>query len=73
MAAADTTPQKISDAVVASLLGDVLMPMEEGNERSGDFVGVFRLSEKIGEGGFGVVWRGGQVGHGRRRVGEKEV
>ena len=73
MAEADTSPQEISDAVVASLLGDVLMPMEEGNERSGDFVGVFRLSEKIGEGGFGVVWRAEQLEPVRRWVAVKMI
>jgi eukaryotic-like serine/threonine-protein kinase len=73
MGAEDITPTTITDAEVASLLGDVLMPMDEGNEREGDWVSVFRLSEKIGEGGFGVVWRAEQKEPVKRQVAVKMI
>ena len=51
---------ELSDLAAAALLEDVLMPEEIGGEQAGDQLGPWKLIEKIGEGGFGVVWRAEQ-------------
>jgi len=50
--------------------GGTLTP---GEERIGDFVGRYKLLEKIGEGGFGVVYRAEQTEPIRRHVALKVI
>lgn len=44
-----------------------------GEERVGDFIGRYKLLEKIGEGGFGVVYRAEQTNPVRRHVALKVI
>jgi len=57
----------------AGLLEDVLRPGDDGIEAPGDVIGVYRLIEKIGEGGFGVVWRAEQTEPIKREVALKII
>ncbi|HKX63356.1 MAG TPA: protein kinase, partial [Verrucomicrobiae bacterium] len=44
-----------------------------GEERMGDFIGRYKLLEKIGEGGFGIVYRAEQSEPVRRHVALKVI
>ncbi|OYW73427.1 MAG: hypothetical protein B7Z37_21545 [Verrucomicrobia bacterium 12-59-8] len=52
----------------APLPDDGMKPLESGDEKPGDVLGDFRLIEKLGEGGFGLVWRAEQLQPIRREV-----
>jgi len=58
----------VNDETVKLLLKGLLQPADAGDETVGDMVGDFCLVERLGEGGFGVVWRATQAVPVRREV-----
>lgn len=57
----------------AAVFADVLRPRGMPVEAAGDHVGLYRLVEKIGDGGFGSVWRAEQTEPMRREVALKII
>ncbi|HEY1048727.1 MAG TPA: serine/threonine-protein kinase [Prosthecobacter sp.] len=66
-----TESRLFSDAAAAAMLDDMLDTMDDGAEKAGDVVGPYRLVEKLGEGGFGIVWRAEQTHPMRREAAVK--
>ena len=53
-----TPPERPTDAAIAALLDDLLIDPQESE--TPEQVGGWLLAEKLGEGGFGIVWRATQ-------------
>ena len=51
---------------------DAILPGGNGTKKAGDEIGPYQLRQKIGEGGFGVVWMAGQKEPISRKVALKE-
>src|SRR5438045_4890020 len=63
-------PQQAANPSIAALLGGVSVPIKE---KPGDRIGRYKLLEKIGEGGCGVVYMAEQEEPVRRRVALKVI
>ncbi len=66
----DPRPQAGSNPSIAALLGTASVPV---TEKPGDRIGRYKLLEKIGEGGCGVVYMAEQEEPVRRRVALKVI
>ena len=66
LVAAHATPNSLADPRLAA---DALQP----EEKAGDMIGRYKLLQKIGEGGCGLVWMAGQEEPVRRRVALKVI
>lgn len=64
---------QFTDAAVASVLEEVLTAHTLADLRPPEDIGGCRAVEKLGEGGFGVVWRGEQTEPVRREVAIKLI
>ena len=79
----ETETKRMGDSTLRNLLAaDVptarISPPEAADasgltEKPGDFIGRYKLLEKIGEGGFGAVWRAEQSEPIRREVALKVI
>ena len=58
---------------VGRILGQMLGGVVPGVEKEGDCIGPYRLCERLGEGGFGNVWRAEQTEPVRREVAVKVI
>lgn len=63
----------LTDETVASILEEVLFVKDKPAPDHETIIGTYRLIEKLGEGGFGVVWRAVQASPVRREVAVKII
>ncbi len=78
----ETETKRMGDSTLRNLLASDPPPVRETGgdanaggvtEKPGDFIGRYKLLEKIGEGGFGAVWRAEQSEPIRREVALKVI
>lgn len=66
-------PQARAHALLGLALDDELEKFKEAEPKEGDVIGPYTLKAKLGEGGFGVVWRAEQKEPIRREVALKVI